>query len=87
MLPLWTQGHPYLLVQLYQYYTLSWLKFLTYAVFSSVTIFVQPCFQTIVAQINHAIGAAGIVSIECKTVMYKYGNMIWEYLIEGVRCP
>ncbi|KAL4643343.1 hypothetical protein ACB092_02G085300 [Castanea dentata] len=40
---------------------------------------------TIVAQINHAIGAAGIVSIECKTVMYKYGNMIWEYLIEGVR--
>ncbi|KAK7838942.1 aspartic proteinase a1 [Quercus suber] len=46
---------------------------------------VEAATKTIVAQINHAIGAAGIVSIECKTVMYKYGSMIWEYLIEGVR--
>uniref|UniRef100_A0A2N9EIA7 Peptidase A1 domain-containing protein n=1 Tax=Fagus sylvatica TaxID=28930 RepID=A0A2N9EIA7_FAGSY len=40
---------------------------------------------TIVAQINHAIGAAGVVSLECKSVISKYGNMIWEYLLEGIR--
>ncbi|XP_062143936.1 aspartic proteinase-like isoform X2 [Alnus glutinosa] len=40
---------------------------------------------TIVTQINHAIGAAGVVSLECKAVVFNYGNMIWEYLIEGIR--
>ncbi|XP_059442579.1 aspartic proteinase-like isoform X2 [Corylus avellana] len=39
----------------------------------------------IVTQINHAIGAAGVVSLECKAVVFNYGNMIWEYLIEGIR--
>ncbi|KAK3008817.1 hypothetical protein RJ639_013663 [Escallonia herrerae] len=39
---------------------------------------------TIVTQINHAIGADGIVSFECKEVVSKYGNSIWELLISGV---
>ncbi|KAK3188700.1 hypothetical protein Dsin_028261 [Dipteronia sinensis] len=39
----------------------------------------------IVAQINHAIGASGIVSWECKNAVFKYGNLIWESLISGVR--
>ncbi|XP_041028254.1 aspartic proteinase-like isoform X2 [Juglans microcarpa x Juglans regia] len=39
----------------------------------------------VVAQINHAIGAAGFINMECKSVVLKYGNMIWEYLIEGIR--
>ncbi|KAG2726660.1 hypothetical protein I3760_01G124300 [Carya illinoinensis] len=39
----------------------------------------------VVAQINHAIGAAGFINMECKSVALKYGNMIWEYLIEGIR--
>ncbi|XP_008378422.1 aspartic proteinase isoform X2 [Malus domestica] len=40
---------------------------------------------TIVAQINHAIGADGFVSLECKNVISTYGNLIWEYLISGAR--
>ncbi|KAL5227569.1 hypothetical protein ABZP36_015834 [Zizania latifolia] len=36
---------------------------------------------TIVAQINHAIGAEGIVSMECKQVVQDYGDMILELLI------
>ncbi|BAS71652.1 Os01g0290000, partial [Oryza sativa Japonica Group] len=36
---------------------------------------------TIVAQINHAIGAEGIVSMECKQVVRDYGDMILEMLI------
>ncbi|XP_021686286.2 aspartic proteinase isoform X3 [Hevea brasiliensis] len=40
---------------------------------------------TIVTQINHAIGAQGIVSLECKTVVSNYGNLIWETLISGLR--
>ncbi|KAJ7980482.1 Aspartic proteinase [Quillaja saponaria] len=35
---------------------------------------------TIVAQINHAIGAEGFVSLECKNVVNNYGNRIWEFL-------
>ncbi|GAY35518.1 hypothetical protein CUMW_016780 [Citrus unshiu] len=40
---------------------------------------------TVVAQINHAIGAEGIVSMQCKNVVFQYGNMIWEFLISGVQ--
>ncbi|KAL5541443.1 hypothetical protein UlMin_009153 [Ulmus minor] len=40
--------------------------------------------STIVAQINHAIGAEGIVSLECKSVIYNYGNTIWDYLVSGL---
>lgn len=40
--------------------------------------------QTIVTQINHAIGAEGIGSLKCKNVVSKFGDLIWEYLISGV---
>lgn len=41
-------------------------------------------FQTVIAQINHAIGAEGIVSTECKEIVSEYGEMIWDLLVEGV---
>lgn len=37
-----------------------------------------------VAQINHAIGAEGIVSLECKTIVSDYASRIWDLLISGV---
>ncbi|KAL5700584.1 phytepsin [Ranunculus cassubicifolius] len=40
---------------------------------------------TIVTQINHAIGAAGVVSVECKEVVSEYGDLIWELLVAGIR--
>ncbi|KAI4311046.1 hypothetical protein MLD38_035982 [Melastoma candidum] len=39
----------------------------------------------IVAQINHAIGAVGIVSLECQYVVSKYGNLLWEALVNGLK--
>ncbi|VAI90075.1 unnamed protein product [Triticum turgidum subsp. durum] len=36
---------------------------------------------TIVAQVNHAIGAEGIISTECKEVVREYGEMILELLV------
>ncbi|XP_057525227.1 aspartic proteinase A1-like isoform X2 [Amaranthus tricolor] len=36
---------------------------------------------TVVAQINHAIGAAGVVSVECKAVVAQYGKQILEVLL------
>lgn len=42
--------------------------------------------QTIVAQVNHAIGAEGIISTECKEVVREYGEMILELLIAQVWC-
>ena len=41
--------------------------------------------QKIVTQINHAIGAEGYVSYECKNIIHNYGDSIWEYIISGVR--
>lgn len=38
-------------------------------------------FQTVVAEINHAIGAEGIVSMECKEVVAEYGERILELLL------
>ncbi|MCL7034435.1 hypothetical protein MKW94_018689 [Papaver nudicaule] len=35
----------------------------------------------IITEINHAIGAAGVVSQECKTVVSQYGDMMMEMLI------
>lgn len=35
--------------------------------------------------INHAIGATGIVSQECKTVVSQYGETIIELLLSEVR--
>ncbi|KAK6159742.1 hypothetical protein DH2020_003123 [Rehmannia glutinosa] len=39
---------------------------------------------TIVTQINHAIGAEGVVSTECKEIVSQYGDMIWDLLVSGV---
>ena len=41
-------------------------------------------FQPIITEINHAIGAEGVVSAECKEVVSQYGDLIWELLISGV---
>ncbi|XP_026420929.1 phytepsin-like [Papaver somniferum] len=35
----------------------------------------------IITEINHAIGAAGVVSQECKTVVSEYGDMMMELLL------
>ncbi|XP_010271041.1 PREDICTED: aspartic proteinase-like isoform X2 [Nelumbo nucifera] len=40
---------------------------------------------TVVTQINHAIGAEGVVSMECKVVVSQYGELIWKLLTAGVR--
>lgn len=42
--------------------------------------------QSIVTEINHAIGAQGIVSAECKQVVTQYGDSIWDLLVTGVGC-
>ncbi|WRX08753.1 Saposin-like type B [Theobroma cacao] len=36
---------------------------------------------TIITQINHAIGASGVVSQECKAIVSQYGKMILELLV------
>lgn len=46
---------------------------------SGTSLFVGP--TTIIAQINHAIGASGVVSQECKTIVSQYGQTILEMLI------
>ncbi|KAL7003206.1 phytepsin [Sarracenia purpurea var. burkii] len=40
---------------------------------------------TVITQINHAIGAEGIVSVECKDVVSEYGEQIWDLLVAGVQ--
>ncbi|XP_022861870.1 aspartic proteinase oryzasin-1-like isoform X2 [Olea europaea var. sylvestris] len=40
---------------------------------------------TVVTQINHAIGAEGVVSMECKEIASQYGDMIWDLLVSGVQ--
>ena len=39
------------------------------------------------AQINEAIGASGLASQECKSVVSQYGDMIMELLMAQVRFP
>ncbi|KAK4260410.1 hypothetical protein QN277_003527 [Acacia crassicarpa] len=39
----------------------------------------------VVTQINHAIGASGYVSFECKNVIHNYGNLLWEFLTDGLQ--
>lgn len=36
------------------------------------------------AEINHAIGAEGVLSVECKEVVSQYGELIWDLLVSGV---
>lgn len=38
----------------------------------------------VITQINHAIGAEGIVSTECKEIIADYGEVIWDLLVSGV---
>lgn len=38
----------------------------------------------IITQINHAIGAEGVVGVECKQVIADYGEQIWDLLVAGV---
>ncbi|KAK6915733.1 Saposin B type, region 2 [Dillenia turbinata] len=40
---------------------------------------------TAIAEINHAIGAEGVASLECKEVVAQYGNLIWALLVSGVQ--
>jgi len=39
----------------------------------------------VVAEINHAIGAEGVLSVECKEVVSQYGELIWDLLVSGVK--
>ncbi|XP_010511323.1 PREDICTED: aspartic proteinase-like [Camelina sativa] len=39
---------------------------------------------TVIAQINHAIGAKGVVSAECNEIISQYGEMIWDLLVSKV---
>ncbi|XP_021898784.1 aspartic proteinase-like isoform X1 [Carica papaya] len=39
----------------------------------------------VVAEINHAIGAEGVISSECKQVVSEYGNLIWDLLVSGAQ--
>ena len=39
------------------------------------------------AQINEAIGASGLASQECKSVVSQYGDMIMELLMAQVHFP
>lgn len=41
--------------------------------------------QGIVAEINQAIGATGVVSNECKMVVKQYGDQIVEMLLDQVK--
>lgn len=43
-----------------------------------------PTFQTVITMINHAIGASGVVSMECKAVVEQYGPTIMDMLSSGV---
>ncbi|XP_009771336.1 aspartic proteinase A1-like isoform X2 [Nicotiana sylvestris] len=38
----------------------------------------------VVTQVNHAIGAEGVLSMECKETISQYGEMIWDLLVSGV---
>ncbi|CAK9188155.1 unnamed protein product [Ilex paraguariensis] len=40
---------------------------------------------TVITEINHAIGAEGVVSMECKEIVTQYGEMIWDLLVSGVQ--
>jgi hypothetical protein len=41
-------------------------------------------FQAIITMINHAIGASGVVSQQCKAVVSQYGEVIMDLLLSEV---
>jgi hypothetical protein len=66
----------------------EWLSFFAFSAFC-----VSPCgahrlissMQAIITEINEKIGAAGVVSQECKTVVSQYGQQILALLLAEVR--
>lgn len=46
--------------------------------------FIVSHLQTIITEVNHAIGATGVVSQECKAVVSQYGETIIEMLLAKV---
>lgn len=40
--------------------------------------------QSIITEVNHAIGATGVVSQECKAVVAEYGETIIKMILEKV---
>ncbi|KAM5560882.1 aspartic proteinase-like [Rosa sericea] len=40
---------------------------------------------SVVTEVNHAIGAEGVVSTECKQIVSQYGDLIWNLLISGAQ--
>lgn len=40
--------------------------------------------QTVITMINHAIGASGVVSQQCKAVVEQYGQTILDLLLSEV---
>ena len=63
-------------------------KSVTYAHFHPVCLclinIVFSHLQTIITEVNHAIGATGVVSQECKAVVAEYGETIIKMLLEKV---
>ena len=84
MLLLLIQGHLLLRVQLYEpkHYTSTLILFLFH--FLWCLFLSSSCMQSFVTQINHAIGAEGYVSFECKNIVHNYGDSIWEFITSGV---
>ncbi|KAL9234928.1 hypothetical protein vseg_009740 [Gypsophila vaccaria] len=39
----------------------------------------------VITEINHAIGAEGVFSYECKDIVSQYGDLIWDLLLSGVQ--
>ncbi|XP_074321063.1 aspartic proteinase-like isoform X1 [Silene latifolia] len=39
----------------------------------------------VITEINHAIGAEGVLSNECKDVVSQYGDLIWYLLVSGIQ--
>lgn len=46
--------------------------------------FFFPFLKSVIAQINNAIGAAGVVSQECKAVVAQYGKTILDKMVNEV---
>lgn len=79
---LWILVHLLLLVQLYVFTPILNLLLIFKNLFLLNGRYLTS-FQTILTQINHAIGAEGVVSSQCKKVVSDFGTPIWERLIEG----
>lgn len=86
-----SKGPSALIYFLFQFCSCPGAYIISFSFFSEVTcgtklLFADHDYQPIVTEINHAIGAEGIVSAECKEVVTQYGDLIWELLVSGVGC-